>query len=140
MTALDPVSCRSFGPLKCPLPAHHALTRVAIDYRPLGPHGGVNLVPKPRLLDNLNPMSVQTLPQTRSREIVTYNPATGAELGRVPLSSPEDVRQAVRRAREAQPAWASLTFRQRAKIILKARALLLKEREEVAELVSRETG
>ena len=85
-------------------------------------------------------MSVQTLPHTRSREVVTYNPATGAELGRVPLYTSEDVRQAVRRARAAQPAWAHLTFRQRAKIILKARELLLKERDQVAGLVARETG
>ena len=85
-------------------------------------------------------MSVQTLPQTRSREIVSHNPATGAELGRVPLSTTEDVREAVRRARAAQPAWASLSFRERAKVVLKARELMLKEREEIAELVSRETG
>lgn len=85
-------------------------------------------------------MSVQTLPETKTREIVTYNPATGAELGRVPLSTPEDVRQAVRRARAAQPAWANQSFRQRAKVILKARELMLNEKEEVAELVARETG
>ena len=85
-------------------------------------------------------MSVQTLPHTRSREIVTYNPATGAELGRVPLSTTEDVREAVQRARAAQPAWAKMTFRQRAKVILKARELMLAERDAVAELVARETG
>src|SRR5687767_13072481 len=85
-------------------------------------------------------MSVQTLPETKVREIITYNPATGVELGRVPLSASEDVRQAVHRARAAQPAWASLTFRQRAKVILKARELMLKERDEIAGLVSHETG
>src|SRR5687768_11579619 len=85
-------------------------------------------------------MSVQTLPQTKVREIVSYNPATGEELGRARLFSAEDVRQAVHRARAAQPAWASMTFRQRAKVILKARELMLKEREEVADLVSHETG
>src|SRR5687768_8657853 len=85
-------------------------------------------------------MSVQTLPQTEVREIVSYNPATGEELGRARLCSADDVRQAVRRARAAQPAWASLTFRQRAKVVLKARELMLKERDEIAGLVSRETG
>ena len=74
-------------------------------------------------------MSVQTLPQTKAREIASYDPATGKELGRVRLCSAEDVREAVRRARAAQPAWAGLSFRQRAKIILKTRELMLKERE-----------
>ncbi len=85
-------------------------------------------------------MSVQTLPQTKTREIVSYNPATGAELGRVSLGTPEDVRQAVRRARAAQPAWAGASFRQRARVILEARDLMLKESDEVAELVASETG
>ena len=85
-------------------------------------------------------MSVQTLPQTKSREIVSYDPATGKELGRAPLCSSNDVEQAVRRARVAQPAWADLSFRRRARVILKARELMLREREEIAELVSRETG
>src|SRR5687768_9484043 len=85
-------------------------------------------------------MSVQTLPQPKSREIVSNNPATGEELGRARLCSAEDVRQAVHRARAAQPAWASLTFRQRAKVILKARELMLKECDEIAGLVSHETG
>ena len=85
-------------------------------------------------------MSVQTLPHTKAREIVSYDPATGKELGRARLCSAEDVSQAVSRARAAQPAWASLTFRQRAKVILKARELMLEGREEVAELVSHETG
>src|SRR5687768_15984438 len=85
-------------------------------------------------------MSVQTLPETKVREIVSNNPATGEELGRARLFSAEDVRQAVRHARAAQPAWASLTFRQRAKVILKARELMLKERDEIAGLVSHETG
>lgn len=85
-------------------------------------------------------MSVQTLPQTKAREIVSYDPASGKEIGRASLCSAEDVRQAVLHARAAQPAWASLSFRQRARVILKARELMLKERKEVAELVSRETG
>lgn len=87
-------------------------------------------------------MSVQTLPQQakQTREVISYDPATGEEIGRAPLSSPEEVQQAVRRARAAQPAWASLSFRERARIILKARELMLNERDEIARLVSRETG
>src|SRR5882672_7008209 len=87
-------------------------------------------------------MSAQTLvPQAEQvREIVSYDPATGEEIGRAPLSTSEQVKEAVRRARAAQPAWARLSFRERTRVVLKARELMLAEREEIARLVSRETG
>jgi len=87
-------------------------------------------------------MSTQTLPaqNKRASEIVSYDPATGEEIGRALLASLEDVRQAVAHARAAQPAWANLSFRNRARVILQARHLMLAEREEIALLVSRETG
>jgi succinate-semialdehyde dehydrogenase/glutarate-semialdehyde dehydrogenase len=87
-------------------------------------------------------MSTQTLPaqSKETREVVSYDPATGEEIGRVPLASLEDVRQAVARARAAQPAWANLPFRERGRVILQARKLMLAERDQIAHLVSRETG
>ncbi len=87
-------------------------------------------------------MSVQPFPSPaqQPREIISYDPATGEEIGRAPMSSPEEVRQAVARARQAQPAWAGLTFKERGRVILKARELMLAERDEIAILVSRETG
>ncbi|HSS22666.1 MAG TPA: aldehyde dehydrogenase family protein [Pyrinomonadaceae bacterium] len=87
-------------------------------------------------------MAVQPLPiQTEKvNEIVSCDPATGIEVGRAPLCSADDVRQAVHVARAAQPAWASQTFRQRARVILQARELLLAERDEIASLISKETG
>jgi acyl-CoA reductase-like NAD-dependent aldehyde dehydrogenase len=87
-------------------------------------------------------MSVQTLPAQAKQtpEIVSYNPGTGEELGRAPLSSSEDVRQAVQRARAAQPAWASLSFHERGRVVLKARESMLSERDAIARLLSKETG
>ncbi len=86
-------------------------------------------------------MSTQVLQsESKTREIVSYDPGTGAELGRVPLASPEEVVQAVRRARAAQPAWAGLSFKERARVILKAREIMLGQIEELATLISRETG
>ena len=87
-------------------------------------------------------MSTQTLSaeSKKASEIISYDPATGEEIGRAPLASPEDVKEAVRRARAAQPAWASLSFRDRGRVILRARKLMLAERDEIARLVSRETG
>ena len=88
-------------------------------------------------------MSAQTTPVERThafREVVSYDPATGGEIGRAPLSSPEDVKQAVARARHAQPAWANLGFRERGRVILKARELMLTNIDEIALMLSRETG
>jgi acyl-CoA reductase-like NAD-dependent aldehyde dehydrogenase len=74
------------------------------------------------------------------REIISYDPATGAEIGRVPLASAAQVARAVSNARASQPAWASRSFKERGRIVSKARELLLAEMDEVAALISRETG
>src|ERR1044071_3946808 len=74
------------------------------------------------------------------REVISYDPATGEEVGRAPLSSAEDVARAVARAREAQKAWAALSFRERASGVMRAREIVLAEMDEIAALVSRESG
>ena len=73
-------------------------------------------------------------------ELIAHNPATGEEIGRVPLTMPEDVARAVGRAREAMPLWSSLSLRERARLIMQARKIVLQEMEEIALLISRETG
>jgi succinate-semialdehyde dehydrogenase/glutarate-semialdehyde dehydrogenase len=87
-------------------------------------------------------MSTLTQPvqKTQTSEIISYDPATGDEIGRAPLNSAEAVRHAVAAARRAQPAWAARSFRERARVILQARELMLNERDEIARLVSGETG
>ena len=87
-------------------------------------------------------MSTQTLPaqDKRATEVISYDPGTGAEIGRAPLASPEAVQRAVETARRAQPAWAGLSFKERGRVILQARKLMLAERDELATLISRETG
>jgi succinate-semialdehyde dehydrogenase/glutarate-semialdehyde dehydrogenase len=76
----------------------------------------------------------------RDREIVSINPATLEELGRFPVSSAAEVNAAVARARAAQPAWAALSFRNRARYILKARRALYDRQNEIIQLISDETG
>jgi succinate-semialdehyde dehydrogenase/glutarate-semialdehyde dehydrogenase len=72
--------------------------------------------------------------------IISYDPSTGEEIGRAPLMNAADVAAAVNRARAAQPAWAALSYRQRAPFILRAREIVLDQLEEIATLISRETG
>jgi acyl-CoA reductase-like NAD-dependent aldehyde dehydrogenase len=87
---------------------------------------------------------MSTLPRptsiTNASEIISYDPATGEEIGRAPLTSSELVKQAVKHARQAQPAWAGLSFRERGRVILRAREIALAEVDEIAVLISRETG
>jgi acyl-CoA reductase-like NAD-dependent aldehyde dehydrogenase len=85
-------------------------------------------------------MSTQTLPVTQTREIVSVDPSTGEEIGRVSLMDATDVAAAVARARAAQPAWARLSYPERARFILRAREIVLDQLEEIAKLISRETG
>src|ERR1700752_2376751 len=85
-------------------------------------------------------MSTQSLSFTQIHEIVSVNPATGLENGRVPLMDAVDVAAAVKRARQAQTAWSQLSFRARARFILRAREIVLAQVDEIASLVSRETG
>jgi succinate-semialdehyde dehydrogenase/glutarate-semialdehyde dehydrogenase len=74
------------------------------------------------------------------REVISYDPATGEEVGRAPLSTPDDVSRAVERARAARKSWTALSFRERASFVMRARSLVLEELEEIAALVSRESG
>ncbi len=83
----------------------------------------------------------QTMPaKSAGAELISRNPATGEEIGRAPQTMPEDVARAVGRARDAQRSWSEQSFRQRRRLIMKARKIVLKEMEEIALLISRETG
>lgn len=85
-------------------------------------------------------MSTQTLPSEFRHEVVSIDPSSGEEIGHAALMTSSDVAEAVRFARAAQPAWAALSYRERARFILRARELVLAQLEEIAKLVSRETG
>lgn len=85
-------------------------------------------------------MAQQTLSPSQTREVVSHNPSTGEEIGRVPLMDANQVIEAVSRGRAAQASWAKLSFRERARFILRAREIVLDQIEEIASLISRETG
>jgi succinate-semialdehyde dehydrogenase/glutarate-semialdehyde dehydrogenase len=85
-------------------------------------------------------MSIQSLSSTDVREIVSIDPSTGRENGRVPLMNAAEVTAAVKRARQAQTAWSRVSFRARAEYVLRAREVVLGQVDEIASLVSRETG
>ena len=73
----------------------------------------------------------------------TYNiksPVTLESIGEFTAVSDEEVRQAVARARAAQPAWAALTFQQRAEYLWKLVDTTVRRMDEIIEIVLQETG
>jgi succinate-semialdehyde dehydrogenase / glutarate-semialdehyde dehydrogenase len=72
--------------------------------------------------------------------LVSTNPGTGAEAGRVPVADDAAVAAAVQRAREASAWWAGLGFDGRKVRLLRWRARLVGRIEELAELTHLETG
>ena len=83
----------------------------------------------------------QSIPaKSPGAEIICHDPATGEEIGRAPLVMPEEVARAVGRARAAQTAWAARPYSERGRLIMAARNVILKELEEIAFLISMETG
>ncbi|QLL64230.1 aldehyde dehydrogenase family protein (plasmid) [Sinorhizobium mexicanum] len=68
------------------------------------------------------------------------DPSTGREICSVPSASEDQVRRAVEAAAAAQPAWAALEPWRRADSLRAMAACLLKNRQELAELISAEVG
>ena len=77
---------------------------------------------------------------TSTDEIVSYNPATGAEVGLVRQASAEEVNAAVEFGRAAFQSWKKTSFAERAEVIFRAREVIIAETDEIARLISDESG
>ncbi len=73
-------------------------------------------------------------------ELISFNPATGEEVGRVPQMSASDIDVAVHRSRSAFAGWKQNTFRERRAYIMKTREVILSQVDEIAHLISAESG
>ncbi len=75
------------------------------------------------------------------RTMERRNPANLDEVVAIaPMSNREDVREAVRAAKAAFPAWRDTPAPARGEIILKAAAILSEQKEEVARILTHEEG
>lgn len=72
--------------------------------------------------------------------IAVHAPATGRVLGEVPKGTPDDIREAVRRARKAQEDWFHRTAAERAAPILRFHDLIIERQDEVLDLIQLEAG
>jgi len=69
-----------------------------------------------------------------------YNPATGEIIRRVPLASKEEVQSIIENAARAFPDWSQTPPARRVQVLYRFRELLLKQLDEVAEILSLEHG
>src|SRR5688500_19320209 len=67
-------------------------------------------------------------------------PADGSVISRVPLCGPSEVDLAVDAAKKAQPAWAATPIKERVQVFYRYKALLEKNIDELAALVTEENG
>ena len=78
--------------------------------------------------------------ENQTNEIISYNPATGEEFGRVMETSAVEVKIAVENGRKAFQTWRKTSFAERKKFVMKAREIILAELDEIALLISNESG
>jgi acyl-CoA reductase-like NAD-dependent aldehyde dehydrogenase len=79
-------------------------------------------------------------PERPAHKVRTYAPASGELLAELSVTSDEEVRRVVGRARKAQAAWAVLPVEERAARLLRLRDAFAERAEDLVEVVSRECG
>ena len=94
--------------------------------------------PPHRLLQDV-PTMVQGV-KIEQGHIVDTNPATGAVIQRVRVSTPSEIDAAVAAARTAQPSWNARSLHERTELVKKACAALAGKRQQLAKLITSEMG
>jgi succinate-semialdehyde dehydrogenase/glutarate-semialdehyde dehydrogenase len=82
----------------------------------------------------------QWIDAASGRTFPVNNPATGELVAVVTDAGPQDTAQAVEAAHRAFPEWSTLAAPQRAKLLFKARDLMLERKEALARLLTSEQG
>ena len=77
---------------------------------------------------------------TTADQLESFNPATGALLGAVPITSPGEVQDVVAAVAKVAPWWAKLTLADRAAYLERAAEVLLEECDEIRDLLVAEQG
>jgi acyl-CoA reductase-like NAD-dependent aldehyde dehydrogenase len=71
---------------------------------------------------------------------ISYNPITGKVLGNSPIHSKEALRSMILKARKAQPIWAQLPVKQRAKKIQKIGEYITDNADKISETIANDNG
>src|SRR5439155_24901 len=84
---------------------------------------------------------VESIPSNGGpRKVRLASPVTYETIGEIRVAPAAEVRQAVTRARAAQPGWEALGFDGRAAYMRKALKILLRRQEDFMDVIIRETG
>ena len=75
-----------------------------------------------------------------SHQVISYNPATSAELGRVPLATPEDYEEAIQKACRTFERWRLCPAPQRGEIVREIGDELRRAKADLGKLVTQESG
>jgi succinate-semialdehyde dehydrogenase/glutarate-semialdehyde dehydrogenase len=78
--------------------------------------------------------------ETTVAELESFNPATGEQLGAVPITPPGDVQAVIDAVANVQPFWAQLTLGDRARYLERTAQVLIDETDEIRDLIVREQG
>lgn len=73
-------------------------------------------------------------------ETVCYNPATGEEIGKSEIHSANDLKNIIEQARLIQISWQDYPVKKRIAIIKKIRDYIVRNGDEIADLISRDNG
>ncbi len=77
---------------------------------------------------------------TAAHDLESRDPVTGATLGSVPATAPEDVADVVRAIAKVQPLWALLRVRDRARYLQRMAQAVIDDFDELVEALAREQG
>jgi acyl-CoA reductase-like NAD-dependent aldehyde dehydrogenase len=77
---------------------------------------------------------------TITAQLDSFNPATGARLGSVPITPSDEIQAVVDAVAAVQPFWAQLRLADRARYLERAAQVLIDEAEELRDLLVREQG
>jgi len=78
-------------------------------------------------------------PAGARRRLRLSSPATLEPIGEIECLTPDDVKAALAKARAAQPAWAALSFKERARYMMRALQILLDKQDEYIDVILAET-
>jgi acyl-CoA reductase-like NAD-dependent aldehyde dehydrogenase len=77
---------------------------------------------------------------TATRELESFNPATGELVGSVPITPPEAVQAVVDAVAKVQPFWAQLTLEDRGRYLERAAQVVIDEGDQIRDLLVAEQG
>ena len=105
--------------------------------KPLVVH--VDLSPELQSIPSRAVPSALSLP-SRPNQVQCYQPASMRFLGEVKVDSPDDVREAVSKARAAQVAWAASSFNERRRVLRMISGVVLRQSDDITRLSCLDTG